>query len=399
MKMKKLLSILLACAMILAMMAACGNGSENNTQNPGASNPSSNSDDPSTVSETPDRTEPYRLGMLNFSMYGTSMMAASNAIKDMCDSAGVELVTAELSFGGGDVVLTGVENLINMGVDGIMMTPGTEGSIRLLADLCEENGVDWFMANRQITDPELKEYVYGLSKFVGNDYCAEGDIAYEVVERLHNEYGIKNMAVIGLTQGDVNGDIRDAAIARACEDLGINLLTETRGISATDDVTNAVEGIISSYPEMDSIFIVGGLVTNGALAGANQALTNHNLQDKVVIGMIDIAVGMEEYMGEGKPLKVVAGGNTVLDQVLAVASLINHSNGVNADKTPYVFYTKMLFVTTPEESVDFNTYYETPDAPLMTGNQWFDTLLGKDLDTMQSFLDNFTVEYAKSLHQ
>ena len=394
MKLKKLLSLLLACAMLLAILSACGgnSGKDNNSDSKGSDNQTSDN-------QGNDRTEPYRIGMVNLSAYGTSMMAGMNAIKSMCDAADVELVAAELAIGDGDSFLTSVENLINMGVDGIMVTPFTEGSIRLIADLCEENGVDWFLANRQISDPELKEYVYSQSKFVGNDYCAEADITYEVVERLHSEYGIKNMAVLGLTQGDVNGDIRDAAIAQACEDLGINLLTETRGIISTDDVTNAVEGIISSYPEMDSIFIVGGLVTNGALAGANQALTNHNLQDKVVIGMIDIAAGMEEYMGEGKPLKVVTGGKTVLDQTVAVAALINHSNGVNADKTPYVLYTKMLFVTSPEESVDYNTYYETPDMPMMTGDQWYETLLGKDLDTMQSFLDNFTVAYAKSLHQ
>ena len=44
---------------------------------------------------------------------------------------------------------------------------------------------------------------------------------------------------------------------------------------------------------------MGGAVTRGALAGANQALANHNMQAKVAIGMIDIAAGMDEYMGEG----------------------------------------------------------------------------------------------------
>ena len=47
------------------------------------------------------------------------------------------------------------------------------------------------------------------------------------------------------------------------------MLTETRGIASAGDVTNAVEGIISSYPEVDGLFIVGGNVTNGALAGAS----------------------------------------------------------------------------------------------------------------------------------
>lgn len=193
--------------------------------------------------------------------------------------------------------------------------------------------------------------------------------------------------------------MRDKGIAKACEDLGVNLLTETRGIVSASDVTNAVEGIISSYPEMDGIFIVGGLVTNGALAGANQALANHNMQDKVSIGMIDIAAGMDEYMGEGKPLKVVAGGNLVFDNVLAAACLINHKDGINADKTPYIINTRMMFIENPQDSVDYSEYYENPNKAMMSGDQWYDTLLGKSLEEMQSFVDNFTIAYAKSMNQ
>lgn len=388
MKMKKLISTLLACTMIVGLLAACGNKSTTESQKP---------NDPNTQqSEQPTKT--YRLGVMS-SSGSTTFEATSKAIRSMCEAAGIELVTAESAGYDDQGMLTTYENLVAMGVDGVVCASFSEGPIRLMADLFEENDVDWFLANRQISDPDLKSYVFGKSNFVGNDYCNEVDIAYEMVARLHNDFGVNNLAVIGLTQGDLNGDLRDSGIAKACEELGVKLLTETRGISTVGDVTNAVEGIISSYPELDGIFIVGGLVTNGALAGANQALVNHNMQDKVSIGMIDIAAGMEEYMGEGKPLKVIAGGNLVFDQVLAAASMINHFNGVNADKAPYILSTRMMFITSPEDSVDYAEYYENPNRAMMNGNQWYDTLLGKSLDEMQSFVDNFTLAYAKSMNQ
>ena len=397
MKLRKMIAILLAAVMLLCMLSACGskgNDTGNANNNSNTNTPANSSSD----NQGTDRTEPYRLGVMN-SSGATVFEATSQALRSLCEAAGVELVTAESAGYDDQGMLTTYENLVAMGVDGVVCASFSEGPIRLLADLFEENDVDWFLANRQISDPDLKEYVFGKSNFVGNDHCNETDIAYEVVERLHKDYGVKNLAVIGLTQGDLNGDLRDKGITKACEDLGINFLTETRGVKDVTDITNAVEGIISSYPEMDGIFIVGGLVTNGALAGANQALVNHNMQDKVYIGMIDIAAGMEEFMGEGKPLKVVAGGNLVIDQVLAAVSMINHFNGVNADQTPYVINTRMMFITSPEDSVDYAEYYENPTRAMMNGDQWYDTLLGKSLDAMQSFVDNFTIAYAKSLNQ
>lgn len=377
--MKKVVSILLALAMVLCLLAGCG-----------SSDGGSGGKDPS---------EPYRLGVISLGALSTTFKAATLSLQDMCDTANVELVQVELSGYDDQAFLTTYENIINRGVDGVMAYTFSEGTIRLLADLFEENDVDWFLANRQISDPDLKEYVFSKTNFVGNCYCDEQQMAYNIVEQLNKDYGVKNLAVIGLTQGDLNGDLRDKGITAACEALGVTLLTETRGIATAADVTNAVEGIITSYPEVDGIFIVGGTITTGALAGANQSLTNHGMTDKVAIGMIDIAPGMSEYMGEGKPLKVVAGGNLVMDQVFACASMINQFNGVNSDQTPYVINTNMLYVYTPEDAADYDAYCENTETPLMSGSKWNDTLLGKDLEVIQAFSDTFSIAQAKSLHQ
>ncbi len=198
-----------------------------------------------------------------------ALMSAGSVKDNMCQAAGnVELVPVQIA-GGSDGLQTTYENMINMGVDGILAVSFSEGSVRLLADLFEESDVDWFLVNRRLSDESLKEYVFSQSKLVGNEFCYEEETAYQMVKKLHEDYGVKNLAVIGLTQGDAAGDLRDQGLARACEEFGIKMLTETRGIASAGDVTNAVEGIISSYPEVDGLFIVGGNVTNGALAGAS----------------------------------------------------------------------------------------------------------------------------------
>lgn len=389
MKMKKMLAALLAGAMTLGLLAACGgdNQTGNETQNP-------------VESQNTDRTEPYRLGYIDMSSYSTIFQAVAIDLQDMCDAAGnIELVPVQMGGGGADGMMTAYENMINMGIDGVLASTTSEGQVRLMADLFEENDVDWFLVNRRLSDPDLEQYVFSQSKLVGNEFCYEEETAYQVVKRLHEDYGVKNLAVIGLTLGDAAGDLRDQGITKACEEFDVQMLTETRGIASAGDVTNAVEGIISSYPEVDGIFIVGGLVTNGALAGASQALENHNMSDKVCIGMIDIAAGMEEYMGEGKPLKVVSGGNLVMDWVIAGACMINNVMGVNTSETPYKLNTRTMFITSPEDAVDYSLYYENPNAPMLSGEQWNETLLGKDLDTIQAFVDNYSLDYARSMNK
>lgn len=399
--MKKVLSVLLSLSMLLCLLAGCGGG-QADTQG-GVQSGTSSTGEPSSQgggdAAPTERTEPYRLGVLSLGSLTNTFKAATLSLQDMCDTANIELVQVELAGFDDQGFLTTYENMINMGVDGVVAYTFSEGTIRLLADLFEENDVEWFLANRQISDPELKEYVFSKSKFVGNCFCDEQQMAYNIVEELNKDYGVENLAVIGLTQGDLNGDLRDKGIAAACEDMGVTLLTETRGIATAGDVTNAVEGTITSYPEVDGIFIVGGTITTGALAGANQSLVNHGLSDKVAIGMIDIASGMSEYMGEGNPLKIVAGGNLVMDYIFAGACMINHANGVNADQTPYVVNTNMMFIYTPEDAVDYDAYCENTERPLMSGEKWNETLLGKDLDTIQAFSDSFSIAEAKALNQ
>ncbi len=345
------------------------------------------------------KAEGYKLGTLALGSLTTTFQAATLALQDMCDEAGVELVEVNLTGYDDQGFLTAYESMIDMGVDGCIVYTFAEGVIQLIADLFEDAGVDWFLANRQISDPDLRDYVFSTANLTGNCYCTEEEIAYNIVKELNEDYEVENLAVIGLTEGDVNGDLRDIGIENACEDFGLNLLTETRGIATVDDVTNSVEAIISTYPEVDGIFIVGGNVTTGALAGACQALANHDMSDKVAIGMIDISAGMSEYMGEGNPLKIVAGGNLVMDYVVAGASMINQFCGVNSDETPYVLSTNMMYIYDSEDAVDYDEYCENVDVPIISGDAWYDTLLDQDLESMQEFISNFSIAKAKELHE
>lgn len=373
---KKVIAILLATLMVVTL-GACSNG-----QGSGGN---------SGENET---QEKFVIGGMGSSLISSMQSALLNS-KEIAETYGLEYIPSELGGYDDQAFLTMYENIIDQGANNLIVYSFSESALKLIADLCVERNVNFYIGNRQVTDPALKEYIYGLPNFLGNCFCNETQVAYDLVEELAKVHNVKNLAVIGLQQGDINGDYRDAGINKACQDLGVNLLTETRGIATVEDVTNAVEGIIASYPEMDGIFIVGGAITTGALAGANQALVNHGLEDKVSIALIDIENGMEQYMGEGKPLKICAGGNLSFDLILPMIWLATQAQGLHTDENPAIINTKMQYLKTAEDVTNFVEYCENPNIPLYTGKGW-DVVVGKSVSEIQEWMNNLSPEAIKA---
>jgi ABC-type sugar transport system substrate-binding protein len=289
---------------------------------------------------------------------GRAQLLAMNTI---AEAAGLELVLVQLGGYDDESFMTAYESMVNQGVNAVVVFTLSETVLPLLKDLFERNNVKFFLYNRQVSNKQMEDLLFSSPMCIGNDHADETQNAYNMVKSLKETYDINNLAAIGLTKGDINGDYRDAGIARACADLGINLLTTTRGIVTTEDVTKAVDGFIASYPEMDSIFIVGGVITSGALAGAYQAIANHRMQDKVAIGMVDISTGMLAYMDRG-PLKLVAGGNLMCDTIFSLVAVANELHGTPLAELP-IIKVNMFWITSSEDAGNYDKYIEGAVTP------------------------------------
>ena len=370
--MKKIISIVLVLALALSIFGGC-------------------------VAETKvDPNAKKKIGIISMSaVQSPTFKATTLAMEAVAEAAGVELIKVELTSYGDEGFLAAYETMISQGVDAAMLYTFSEAVIPLVTDMMETADVSYFLTNRKINNEEMKADIFDNENMVGNDYCNEKQVGYDMVEYLHSEFGSKNLAVIGLAKGDVNGDMRDAGIQAACDELGINLLVETRGVTTVEDVTNAVNGFAGAYSEMDSILIVGGAVTPGGLAGVNQALINNKLDDKVNVAMIDIATGMGEYMDDG-PLKIVAGGNLIFDQVLSMIALVNEVKGTPLSSDPYIIDTKMLYVTSSQEAEDYEQYVESLTVPIFTVEELKKEFLKFEnadvtLESIQKIIDEFTI--------
>lgn len=385
MKVKKFIALLLAMVMMLGCFSGC------------ASKPTTDAASAEQGS-TASPEKKIRLGMVSVGDSTTASGRAKTVIQDtIAEAAGVDLVRVQLGGYDDESFITAYESMINEGVDAALVFTLSETVLPILKDMFEQSNVKFFLMNRKVASQEMHDLLFNSPMFIGNEHADETQNAYDMVKSLKETYDIKNMAVIGLTKGDINGDYRDAGIEKACQDLGINLLSETRGIVTTEDVTKAVEGFIASYPEMDSIFIVGGLITPGALAGANQALVNHHLQDKVKIAMVDISTGMEEYMDEG-PLKLVAGGNLIADQIFGMVMAINALKGSPLSDNP-VMTVNLFWINNGQDAADYDKYIEgeiTPFSVEEYQNSMF-KWMNPDvtLESVQKIATDFTIASVK----
>lgn len=321
---------------------------------------------------------------------GHAMFLAQDTI---AEAAGIELVRVQLGGYDDESFVTAYESMISQGVDAAVVFTLSETVLPILKDLFEEKNVKFFLFNRKVSSKKMEDMLFTSPLCIGNDHTNEVENAYNMVKYLKDTYGIKNMAAIGLTKGDINGDYRDSGIEKACADFGIKLLTTTRGIITTEDITKSVDGIIASYPELDSIFIVGGVITNGALAGVNQALVNHNLSSKVVIGMVDISTGMVEYMDKG-PLKLVAGGNLLCDYIFSLVLTANALYGTPLSDFP-ILNVNMFWITSGEDAANYDKYVEGTVSPYSAEDyrttmfKWMNP--GVTFDSVQKIAKDFSI--------
>ena len=210
--MKKFLAIILSLVMVLGLLTGCGGSAPAaSSTTPASSDPAPADAEPQkTESETPAESKPslegYKLGGIDLTATGmTTFLTANTTLKDMCATLGAEYVPAPLPGYDDAGFMAAYESLIEQGCNGIMVYTFSEGPIALIADMLEEAGVDWFLVNRRISDDALREKVFSCEHFVGNCYCEEEQNAYDMVCELNKELGVKNLAVIGLAQGDLNG--------------------------------------------------------------------------------------------------------------------------------------------------------------------------------------------------
>lgn len=390
MKLKKLIALLLALAMIFAL-AGCGS-SESATSDAGSSESAASSGGDATESESVD-VSGHKIGMIwygNTDAMGGTFYAWANHAAELL---GVELVWALGSYTTADE-LTDCENLISAGCDAIYFIPMDTAANLQLGNACQEAGVYWAISNRDIIDEDVLAACEANPYFVTRIYDNSYDVCKEMVKVLADQ-GITKVCMASGDPTDAMMVDRNNGFIDGCAEYGIEILGSFQLDSGNTATTvDGVNNFLTLYPEMEAILVVSGT------AGVGDAIISTLESADIETGSIKVAAfdtfdGNQAAFDAGW-LAVSCGGYTT-ECLVSFLSLINRVAGYEFSDGLAVMTLAPLLITSSEDMEIFSAYVDNPEVQLYS-DELILSLVGPDVtvEDYQAVLDDWSIDFVKS---
>ena len=279
-RINKLIALALAGTMALAAVA-CGGGSEAPAAAPAA--------------QTEEKTEAAapaaageKTGRIGYNQLVTGDFALDslgNHTKDAIEAGGYEAVQA-IANGSLDQTITDIENLIQSGVDGLVLWLPIDTLYITAAEKCEAAGVPFVLADKLPVDESILEELKGYKTFVGGiapNNRAHGENAAQVA--LSN--GWTKGLIIAPGVGDGTATPRIEQFKETFEAAGGEIL----GMVQTDDSNEAVakmEDLYLANPDAQFIFATGASTFGTAALQCLQKYNDH--ETKIITCELDSTI-------------------------------------------------------------------------------------------------------------
>lgn len=352
---KKMIALLTSMTLVLSTILM-GCGSQKNT---GETKEQQIEEASSETAQTSDKLpEKFKIGVVIWSTTDDLGGASARLLNYASDIIGCEMVY-NTNISSPESQITATENLIAAGCNAIAICNYSDDILPKITSLCEENEVYFTLIWRSISDPEVKEIVEASPYYLGNTCESEEETGYMMGESFHN-MGCENIAVITMEKGDATADARDAGFDRACDEFGMNRISEVRNNTLTaEETTKAVENFLASFPELDGIFVTGG--SNTILEGVIQALALHNKTGEVKVACIDFISDLDKYIEEGA-IDAISGGHFV-DPLFSYMLMVNKLTGTPLSDNCEQIDLNFINLQSPDDARNYYKYCEGDSYP------------------------------------
>lgn len=352
---KKMIALLTSMTLVLSTILM-GCGSQKNT---GETKEQQTEEASSETAQTSDKLpEKFKIGVVIWSTTDDLGGASARLLNYASDIIGCEMVY-NTNISSPESQITATENLIAAGCNAIAICNYSDDILPKITSLCEENEVYFTLIWRSISDPEVKEIVEASPYYLGNTCESEEETGYMMGESFHN-MGCENIAVITMEKGDATADARDAGFDRACDEFGMNRISEVRNNTLTaEETTKAVENFLASFPELDGIFVTGG--SNTILEGVIQALALHNKAGEVKVACIDFISDLDKYIEEGA-IDAISGGHFV-DPLFSYMLMVNKLTGTPLSDNCEQIDLNFINLQSPDDARNYYKYCEGDSYP------------------------------------
>ncbi len=370
-KINRILVALLACALMISMLAGCASKADEAEQGKTASTetaePVAPAEDEKKADEnvafssekagTPDIAEnapSFKLGFIHNSFSDQLGVMYQRYAQYAAEQLGCEIIFAEAPDD--DSRTSAQQNMIEMGCNGLIMTTCSEAILQRCADA----GVYFVQVGNNIADPALKEFADNCEYYIGSILVDNYQVGRNMVDALYAQ-GCRKLAFIEFTPGKVTTmDDRARGMDEAAEQYSdLEVVTVYTGMPNT--FAEGAEQILAAYGDK-----IDGIVATMANAAIPSAIFSYGLSAQIKYAGVDIQEGTDELLAAGT-MAYVAGG-AFPNAELGVAMLYNYLSG-------YQIWSDKEDITRPlielQSVEDYNNYMKffEGDLPCYTGTE------------------------------
>lgn len=320
--MKKVLAVFLVACLTICLAACSSNQSKNETSSQDqtqADTVVAENDDAgeSTVDKT------YKIGFSAKTLTNEPFVAyIAEGVKNKVEGMGHEFVLMTTSTSS-DVAqqVNQVEDLINSGVDAIILNPLDSQAVVATMEKAKDKGIPVVLVDTPPVDGTEDLYI----TYIGTDnYAAAATAGKAMVEDLNNS---GKVVIVRGANGNTASELRANGFKAGLEGTGIEVVAEQPGNWTNNDALQAMENMLSANPDIDGVWSCA----DGMLDGILQAIENNpNVNKDIVIYSFDGAMKGCQLIGEGKINGSVAQYPGVMGE-MAVEIIIQVLNGEKQD--------------------------------------------------------------------
>lgn len=273
--MKKKLSVLLACAMLLAMLAACGGNGGSSGNNAGGDSGNNAGDNAGGGAQDEGQTgekDKIVIGAAYYDLTNNFYVNMMTAGEEAAEDFDVEVIfkSAEGSL---DSEISIIENFIEQDVDCILVDPIDAAGVVPVFQEAYEAGIP-VVSIGNFVDTEFNYNV------LYNDYEDTYKIGKYVAEKIG---GSGDVALIYGNSGNYVSDQRQAGFEAAMAEYpDINLVSQPADFDATKGMTVAAD-LMNAYPDLKAIHSVSDGVSYGIL----QAMQSAGKAERIMLTSYD----------------------------------------------------------------------------------------------------------------
>ncbi|MDO4547766.1 MAG: sugar ABC transporter substrate-binding protein [Clostridia bacterium] len=188
-----------------------------------------------------------------------------------------------------------IEDLINMGVDGLIINPMDSNACIQVLEKAKEAGIPVVLVDQGVEAGHEDLYV----TFISTDNFAGGQSAGE---RMAAELGGSgNVIIVRGANGSQAGDDRADGFKAGIEGTGLALINEQAGDWVVDKAMQVTENMIQANPDIQGIFCC----SDNMLPGILQALRNNDIEGVTIISFDGSQAGID-MIKDGSVLGTVA---------------------------------------------------------------------------------------------